>query len=130
MLLAAQIGTNSGIANWPTNDLDGLFDALKRWPLDIRFDLSTDPAYAECPGTAPFRGRAWGNCVFQYNEVMKKRVAVATKPIYPDHPNAVRYCGNFVSYSFGFWFDTYDADLISRSDHAIAENLAVHNCSE
>lgn len=125
MIIAAQIGSTASIPNWPTNDLDGLFDALQRWPLDKRLDLSKDPQFEGERGLAPFRGLAWGHCVFQYNAKLQKRVLVNTKPIHPEHPDAVRYCGNFVGYSFGFWLDTDDAELIQRLDSAIATNLAV-----
>lgn len=124
MLLAGEIGSRFSVrADWPTNDLDGLFDALSRWPLDRRVDLSNLPEYRDDPLNAPFRGRAWGNCEKRYNASLARAVYIATKPIYPDYPNAVRYCGNFVGYSFGFWLDTADADLIRRLDSAIAANL-------
>lgn len=126
MILAANIGTKTSIENWPSNDLDGLFDALKRWELDTRLDSSDDPAYAGNPGAGHFRGRAWGSCSLKYNDVLKRSVAVATKPIYPDKPDAVRYFGNFVGHSFGFCLDTDNADLIKRLDQAIAENISTH----
>lgn len=129
-ILASQIGTKAPIDNWPTNDLDGLFDAMKRWPLDGRLDMSKEPEFAGNPGVAPFRGRAWGHCVFQYDETLHRRVAVATKPIYPNHPDAVRFCGNFIGYSFGFWLDTDDAALIERLDRAIADNLSRNSSSK
>jgi hypothetical protein len=126
MIIAANIGTPTGIENWPTNDLEGLFDALNRWPLDKRLDYSKEPEFIGRYGNAPFRGAAWGHCVMQYSDVLQKRIAVATKPIYPEYPKAVRYCGNFIGYSFAFLLDTDDTDLISRLDHAIAENMLAH----
>lgn len=124
VILASDIGTSASIPNWPSNDLDGLFDAIQRWPLDTRLDFSNEPEFIDLPGSAPFRGRAWGHCVFQYNKALHRRVAVATKPIYPEFPDAVRFCGNFLSHSFGFWLDTADAGLIAKLDEAIAANIA------
>lgn len=63
----------------------------------------------------------------QYNPILERRVAVGTKPIYPEHPNAVRYCGNFVGYSFAFWLVTDDETLIARLDAAIKANLSRQN---
>lgn len=124
-LLAGEIGSRFSLrADWPSNDLEGLFDALSRWPLDRRVDLSHLPEYRSDPLNAPFRGRAWGSCEGRYNASLGRTVYVATKPIYPEYPNAVRYCGNFVGYSFGFWLDTADDDLVQRLDRAIAENLS------
>lgn len=122
-IISAEIGARTTIPDWPSNDIQGLFDALKRWPLDLRLDFSGEPEFIESPLSAPFRGRAWGGCVWTYSEKFQKRVAVATKPIYPEHPNAVRYCGNFIGYSFGFSLDTDDQDLIEQLDAAIAENI-------
>jgi hypothetical protein len=124
MILASNIGSQCGIKNWPTSDIDGLFDALKRWQLDTRLDLSADPAYEGRPGCAPFRGLAFGHCVAQYVPKLDRRIYIGTKAIYPDHPDAVRYVGNFIGYSFGFWLDTDDMELINRLDQAISENLA------
>lgn len=129
-ILAADIGTANSIQNWPTNNLEGLFDALSRWRLDPRSDYSKEPEFAGKPFVAPFRGRAWGSCIPLYDEKLRKRVWIATKPIYPDHPDAVRYCGNFLEYSFGFWLDTDDPDLIERLDRAIAANLQRRNVPE
>lgn len=124
MILSSQIGSKTGIADWPTNDLDGLIDALQRWPLDRRLDLSTDPLYSADPYRAPFRGRAWGHCEWKYDQASRKRFAVATRPIYPEHPEAIRFFGNFIGHSFPFWLDTADEALIQRLDEAIAKNIA------
>jgi hypothetical protein len=123
-ILASEIGSHNccHIEGWPTNNLDGLFDALSRWPLDGTLDLSKRPEYCDMPGNAPYRGLAWGHCVLQYDQRLQKRVAVGTKPIYPEHPDAVRYVGNFIGYSFGFWLDTDDKHLIEKLDAAIAAN--------
>lgn len=124
-VIAADIGTKHfcTIPGWPSNDLEGLFDALARWDLDRRLDYSNEPEFAGKPGVAPFRSRAWGHCVQQYDETLQKRVWVGTRPIHPEHPDAVRYFGNFLEHSFGFWLDTDDPELIARLDGAIAENL-------
>ncbi len=124
MILASDIGTVSRIPNWPTNDLDGLYDALSRWALDPRLNFSKLPEFRDLPGRAPYRGLAWGYCVWRYDQSLGRRVPVATAPIYPEFPDAVRYCGSFVDYSFGFWLDTADAGLIAKLDLAIAANLA------
>lgn len=123
VILSSNIGSHTTIAGWPTGDIAGLFDALQRWPLDRRQDLSKEPGYSERPGSAPFRGLAWGHCHMQYNQELQKPIAVATKAIYPDHPNAVRFCGNFTGQSFGFWLDTDNKYLIERLDAAIAANM-------
>jgi hypothetical protein len=123
MIIASDIGTASGIPNWPTTDIDGLFDAICRWPLDRRLDFSDDPAFSGRKGCAPFRGRAWSGKM-AYDKESQRRVAVDINPIYPDRPDAVRFCGNFIGHSFGFWLDTDDADLIGRLDAAISLNLA------
>ena len=44
-------------------------------------------------------------------------------PIYPEHPDSVQYCGNFLSYSFGFSLATDEPELIKRLDAAIAANI-------
>lgn len=126
-ILASQIGNASTLPGWPTNNLDGLFEALKRWPLDRRLDYSNDPQFAGEPGRAPFRGRAWGFCVLQYDAKLDKRVPRATRPIYPEHPDAVRYVGSFLTHAYAFWLDTDDSALIAKLDQAIAENLARQN---
>lgn len=125
-LLMSQIGSSRAIdiPGWPTRDLGGVFQALERWPLDRRLDLSHKPEYRGIPGVAPFRGLAWGHCVREYSFTLGRYVHRGTKPIYPDYPHAVRYVGNFVGYSFPFWLDTADQELIQRLDDAIARNLS------
>jgi len=123
-VLAANIGTpRFKSLNWPTNDLDGLFEALRRWPLNPRHDLSRDPEFAGKPGVAPFRGHAWGHCVKGYDPALQRTIWIATRPVYPSHPDAVRYAGNFAGYSFGFCLDTDAPELIEKLDRAIADNL-------
>lgn len=127
-VIESRIGPSAmPLKGWPSFDLEGLFEALKRWPLDTRMDFSKEPEFASLPGTAPFRGRAWGHCVWQYSNVLQRRVAVATRPIYPEFPDAVCYCGNFLGYSFPFRLSTSDEALIARLDQAIAENLRSQN---
>lgn len=118
-VISANVGTHSSIKGWPTNDLTGLFEALSKWPLDRRFDLS-----GASGAMAPFKGMAWGHCVMQFDAKKQKRVPVATAPIYPDFPDAVEYCGNFLAHSFGFSLVTADKTLIAALDNAIALNLA------
>jgi hypothetical protein len=43
--------------------------------------------------------------------------------VFPDHPKAVSYLGNFVGYSFAFNLYTDDQELIAQLDAAIAENM-------
>lgn len=122
-VIASVIGNKATIPDWPTNDLQGLFDALARWKLDTRLDFSGLPESVGGPGVAPFRNRAWGSCVGHYSEQLHRMVYTATKPIHPDRPNAVRYFGNFIGYSFGFWLDTDDSSLIQELDEAILLNI-------
>lgn len=44
-------------------------------------------------------------------------------PIYPDHPDARRFSGNFVNLSRAFEIDTDDAAIIGRLRAAIADNM-------
>lgn len=118
MLNIHHIGHSSSIPGWPTNDLEGLFDALSRWALDPRLNMQ---ASAE---EKPYCERAWGGCVRLYNDKLKRTVYTATVPLYPEAPDALRYWGNFTGYSFGFTLDTDDPELITRLDAAIAANIA------
>jgi hypothetical protein len=45
-------------------------------------------------------------------------------PIYPNHPDAVTFFGNFLTYSHVFQIDTNDQELIERLSAAIAANKA------
>ena len=125
-ILASQIGSKTNIPNWPTTDLDGLFQALKQWTLSPNMDMSgDDPNHPHARFQKPFRGLAWGNCIREpIPEQNSKSRYVGTKPIHEDHPEAVRFCGNFMSYSFGFFLDTEDQALIAELDRLIAENMA------
>ena len=44
--------------------------------------------------------------------------------IHPDHPDAIRFFGNFAGLSRVFTIDTDDAELIAKMRGAIAENMA------
>lgn len=126
-ILHADIGTKSNIPHWPTNDLDGLFDALERWSLDPRAQMSgDDPGHPHVAFEAPFRCLAWGDCFEEPipgTNGLKKRF-VGTKPIYEGHPTAVSFCGNFLDYSFAFNVITDDPELIAELDRRIAVNMA------
>ena len=121
-VIASDIGSKSGIAGWPECSLQGLFQALRQWTLDARLEGNKrdDPDDAR---RGPFRGRCWGNCQKVYDTYNHYTYTVGTRPIYPDRPNAVRYFGNFVGYSYGFWLDTDDEALMAVLDGLIAENM-------
>jgi hypothetical protein len=126
MLDITYIGSGNTIPGWPENNtVDGLIDALSRWPLDSRLDYSNDPQFQPDPLRAPFRGpaRRYNGAVFDA-KLDHKVYANDGAPIYPDAPNAVSYCGNFIGYSFGFSLSTDDTEVIYRIDSAIAKNLA------
>lgn len=122
-LTVADIGRPTSIAGWPTNDLDGLFDALSRWPLEPRMSGADSVPWPPQVNLGPFVCFAWCACVktgwndgtFSYR---------GTRPLYPDHPEARNYFGNFCGYSFGWNVVTDDPDLIARLDAAIAANMA------
>ena len=127
MTVVQFIGNRANMPNWPTNDIDGLFDALTRWALDFRqsrtsaLDMALrDP---EDDKAGPFRGRAWCGCDARYDQTLGRVRYYATRPMYPDYPEAVSYTGNFLGYSFCFVFDTNDPELIARLDAAIAANM-------
>lgn len=125
-ILASDIGSKTGIEGWPTCDLAGLVKALKSWTLEeyLRMDQD-DPGHPHARYSAPYRGLAWGNCVEERAPELNFRTRyVGTKPIHEGHPHAVRYCGNFINYSFAFWLDTDDVELIKLLDGLIAENMA------
>lgn len=122
-VLAADIGTAASIPNWPTQDLNGLIDALQRWKLCSRTLAQEDPGHPHSAYKRPYRGLCWGHCRVEPMEGTHLRRYVGTQPIYPDHPEAVRYFGNFVGYSFGFSLDTDDKALIELLDRLIEENL-------
>ncbi len=123
MLEIENIGCGKEIAGWPERTIDGLFEALERWPLDPRLDFSRVFEMNHDPRRAPFRGRAWAGV----KEVRDPKAGtvrlVATRPIYPDSPDAVSYLGNFFNVSWLFSLSTDDAELIARLDAAIAKNM-------
>lgn len=127
-VLAASIGraTFTKIPGWPSNDLEGLFDALQRWTLCPRCEGADDPEHPHARFSKPFRCLAWGHCIseripaFNFSKVRY----IGTQPIHADHPEAVSYSGNFLEYSFGFRVDTDDPALIEKLDVLIAANMA------
>lgn len=125
-ILESRIGSNTTIPNWPSQDLAGLIQALKEWTLDPAMDMSEgDPNHPHVHFTKPFRGLAWCTCVEErIPELNFRSRFVGTKPIHKEHPEAVRFLGNFMSYSFAFWLDTADQGLIAELDRLIAENMA------
>lgn len=111
--------------DWPSNDLNGIFDALSRWPLDPSMALSDDDIWPPQARMAPFCCFAWVNCVSMQTYKPRYRTLYrGTTPLYPDHPEALSYFGNFHGYSFGFNIETDDPELIARMDAAIAANMA------
>lgn len=121
MITIKHIGSPTTIIpGWPAaGTLEGLFDALSRWTLDPRLDMR-DEDEQHAP---PFRARAWGYCEKRWSVAKGRYQFHATKPIYPDSPDAVAYCGNFLGHSFGFALDTDEPELIARLDAAIAANM-------
>jgi hypothetical protein len=131
-ILSQNIGTSSGIEGWPSRDLDGLIQALGQWTLAAHAAMhGEDPTHPHVAFEAPYRGLAWCACVQEPipGDIYRKRY-VGTKPIYPDHPNAVRYCGNFEGYSFGFELDTDDPALMKVLDDLIAANMKTPDYQE
>ena len=125
-VLKLRVGAITTIPDWPTPDLNGLIKALKEWTLYPGFDMSgTDPEHPHVAFEKPYRCLAWGHCITEpiKGQVYRKRY-VGTKPIYENHPNAVSYCGNFLTYSFGFQLDTDDEALIQLLDQLISTNMA------
>ncbi|WP_075588183.1 hypothetical protein [Rhodoferax antarcticus] len=105
-ILSFRIGDVCTIPNWPENNLSGLFKALEMWQLDPRMDYSKDTCGDPADEfIAPYRSRAWCSVYGRYNVKLGKTIYYVTKPIYEAAPDAVRFCGNFKGYSFGFWLD-------------------------
>lgn len=124
-MLAFDIGHKCVIAGWPSNDLSGLVQALRQWVLDPRMSMhGEDPDHPHAEYSNYFRGLCWGTCVREpvKGDPFRTRY-VGTKPIHPKHPNAVRYCGGFLGYSYSFWLDTDDPAMISFLDGLIADNM-------
>jgi hypothetical protein len=125
MLIIHHVGQKTSIPDWPeTNTIEGLFQALARWALCPRMNYVGDRYLVQDEFRKPFRGRAWGHCVRERNPDHPEVIMyIGTKPIYPDSPNAVSYCGNFMGYSFGFHLVTDEPALIERLDAAISANM-------
>lgn len=124
-IIAAQIGSNTTIPNWPTQDLEGVFQALDQWSLCPRLNMAgQDPNHPHVAYENPYRCLAWGYCKAEPIPEQNFRPRyVGTKPIYPDHPEAVSYCMNFLGYSFCINLTTDDPNLIAELDLRIAENM-------
>ena len=127
-LPAPTIGNQTRIPGWPTNDIPGMFEALKLWCLEARLDYTADPCLPDRePGHAPFRTGP-GPKTFGTQRYLPSigRVAFygSDTLVYPDHPEAVQYCFGFLGYSFHVNLWTDDKDLIQRLDAAIAENMS------
>lgn len=125
MLTIHHIGAPTSIPDWPQHGtVEGLLDAMERWPLDSRIDFSTSPQFEPHPSRKPFRGPAVYSGGSYFSANLGQTCYLMGKPTYPDSPGAVSYLGNFVGYSFAFYLDTDDQLLIAKLDHAIAQNLA------
>jgi hypothetical protein len=104
-------GNGSKWAGDPPDSLEMLFARLAQHMLDPRLeDVFISPARV---GVDAGRDPATG-----------QRMYVDGDPIYPDAPNAVRFCGNFLEVSAGFSIDTDDPELIERLTAAIGANQA------
>lgn len=125
MLEIHHIGTHSTVPGWPANGtIEGLLEALSRWELDLRHDLSKDPRFEPHPDRKPFRypalmaGRRLFDCELGCTRFLNG------PPAYPEHPTAVTIGGSFLCVAFTFRLTTDDRDLIGQLDQAIAHNLA------
>jgi hypothetical protein len=78
---------------------------LRTWALEPKFLGRMEP------GETPYLFR--GDTIAQNGE-----------PIYPEHPTAVRFWGNFFGASCVFSVDTTDTALIAELTGLIAENMA------
>lgn len=123
-VIESTIGSNSRLEGWPTADLAGLVRALTIWTLDPLCDVGGhEQDHPHAKFDAPFRSLAWTDCIEQYDAKTGRLNYVATRPVHSEHPNAVRYCGSFLSYSYGFCLDTDDPALIEFLDGLIAANM-------
>lgn len=104
--------------------LRALVQMLQTQPLHPLCDMRDLSDWGAGEEQKPFRGRCWGDCKLEPVEGSTQRRFVATKPIHPQHPEAVRYFGNFFESSFAFELDTDDLHLIAYLDTLIAENMA------
>jgi hypothetical protein len=103
--------------------VEGIFDALRRWTLDPRWARDHGLGDPNDNLAGPFRGSAWCGCYGRYDQAAGGTRYLATKPIYPDYPEAVNYTGTFLGYSWCFNLDTTQAELILKLDTAIQVNM-------
>lgn len=101
-----------------------LVQILKAEPLHPACDMRDTSEWGSGEVQMPFRGLCWGDCKYVPIAGTGQRQLIGTKPIHPDHPEAVRYCGNFFETSLAFELDTDDPALIAFLDALIAENMA------
>lgn len=123
-ILQSNIGSKTNIPGWPSNDIQGLFDALCKWMLDPRaIESKDDPDHPHAEFDAPGRCLAWVDCIQEPIERSngKLRRYVGTRPMFPEHPKAVSFVGNFLSYSFGFNVVTDDKDLIEHLEPLLSK---------
>lgn len=104
--------------------LRALVQMLERHPLHPDCDMRDMSEWGAGEAQKPFRGLCWGNCHWVPPDGNRPGHFVATAPIHPAHPTAVRFCGNFFEYSFSFELDTDDVGLIDFLDARIADNMA------
>lgn len=124
MLNIHHIGRPLNRPDWPqTGTIEGLLDALDRWDLDTSLDHSSDPCFDPHPDRKPFRHPCLTLLRKVYSTELGRNRYISGDPVYPDHPTAVSFVGNFLEYSFGFAIDTDDRELIAKLDAAIAANL-------
>lgn len=130
MLKIYHIGSHTSIPGWPAHGtIEGLLDAISRWELDRRLMQTDNDRLSDHPERKPFRGPALSCGGKQFDPAKGCAVYVDGPPIYPEHPKAVSYLGNFVGYSFAFYLHTDDADLIAQLDAAIQANIERHTHS-
>lgn len=125
-VLSYRIGSRRNIAGWPTSDLAGLIQALQQWTIDPWMNFhGRDPDHPHARYSAPFRTLAWGCCIEEpIPGLVRDTRYVGTKPIHEGNPEAVRFSGNFLNWSFGFTLDTDDPSLIELLDNLIADNMS------
>lgn len=124
MLNIQHIGSPLNRPDWPqAGTIEGLLDALSKWDLDTSLDYSNDPRFDAHPDRKPFRHPCLSLLRQAYSQALGMNCYISGPPVYPDHPTAVRFVGNFLEYSFGFTLDTDDRELIAKLDAAIASNL-------
>src|SRR5882672_3159865 len=110
VLLYQEIGQESQYDGWPTNDIEGLFDALQRWRLA--------PHYLPIMKITPL------HCGGVFVRPDGTYIVEPIEPRYSDHPEAIKYQGDFVECGWRFEIDTADVNLIKRLEDAIHANLS------